>query len=76
MVDNVDESGNDNIIDKEEKEDYYYDYGENINITVLATILKFNPSKLSWTEVGNMTQARYRHGASVVNVEDVEKFCV
>ena len=72
MVDNVDESGNDNL-DKEEKEDYDYDYGE---ITTLATVLKFDPSKLSWTEVGNMSKTRDRHAASVVNVEDVEKFCV
>ena len=73
MVDNVDESGNDNL-DKEGKEDYDYDYGE--NIPALATVLKFNPSKFSWTEVGNMTRARQSHAASVVNVEDVEKFCV
>ena len=44
--------------------------------TVLATVLKFNSSKLSWTEVGNMTYARSSHAASVVNVADVEKFCV
>ena len=44
--------------------------------TDLATILKFDLTSRSWTEVANMTKARYYHGASVVNMEDVEKFCV
>ena len=47
-----------------------------MDIKTLATVLKFDLTSRSWTEVGNMTQARYYHGASVVNVEDVEKFCV
>ena len=81
---NVDESGNDYL----DKNDYDYDDNDNDYVhggnnydyagenTVLATILKFDPDSDSWTEVGNMTRARYAHAASVVNVEDVEKFCV
>ena len=42
----------------------------------LATILKFDPASLSWRQVGEMVQARYLHGASVVRAEEVEQFCV
>ena len=57
--------------------EYYdeYDNGDG-DSTTLATVLKFDLTSRSWTEVGNMTRARYAHAASVVNVEDVEKFCV
>ena len=41
-----------------------------------ATILKFDPERLSWGQVGTMTRARAAHGASTVRAEDVEKFCV
>ena len=41
-----------------------------------ATILKLDPSHLSWVQVGTMTRARAAHGASTVRAEDVEKFCV
>ena len=41
-----------------------------------ASILKFDPRSLSWSEVGEMTQARFMHGASVVNAEDVGQYCV
>ena len=43
--------------------------------TYHATILKFDPRKSSWVQVGNMTHARAAHGASTINTEDVEKFC-
>ena len=43
--------------------------------TYHATILKFDPHKSSWVQVGNMTHARAAHGASTINTEDVEKFC-
>ena len=39
-------------------------------------ILKFDPNTLSWTQMGEMFYARYDHGISVVNAEDVEQFCV
>ena len=39
-------------------------------------VLKFDPSKLSWTRVGNLSLARNHHGASLVNAEDVGQFCV
>ena len=55
------------------KVDEYYDDEED---TELATILNFDLTLRSWTEVANMTKARSHHAASVVNVEDVEKFCV
>ena len=41
----------------------------------LTTILKFDPATLSWSQVGDMVQARDSHGASVVRAEDVEPFC-
>ena len=41
-----------------------------------ATILKLDPTHLSWVQVGKMTHARADHGASNVKGEDVEKFCV
>ena len=41
-----------------------------------ASILKFDPRSLSWSEVGEMTQPRFMHGASVVNAEDVGQYCV
>ena len=40
-----------------------------------TTILKFEPHKSSWVQVGNMSHARAAHGASVVNMKDIEKFC-
>ena len=40
-----------------------------------ATILKFEPHNSSWVQVGNMSHARAAHGASTVNMEDIEKFC-
>ena len=40
-----------------------------------ASILKFEPHKSSWVQVGNMSHARAAHGASVVNMKDIEKFC-
>ena len=43
--------------------------------TYHATILKFDSMNLSWSQVGNMTHARASHGASVINMEDVKKFC-
>ena len=43
--------------------------------TYHATILKFDTTKFLWSQVGNMTTARTNHGASVVNIEDVKKFC-
>ena len=43
--------------------------------TYHATILKFEPRESSWVQVGNMTHARAAHGASTVNMEDVNKFC-
>ena len=43
---------------------------------VYATILKFDPRTLSWSQVGEMDQGRGYHGASVVRAEDVEQFCV
>ena len=42
----------------------------------LATILKFDASSLSWSQMGEMAKARAYHGASVVRVEEVEQFCV
>ena len=42
----------------------------------VATILKFDATSLSWSEVGEMAKARYYHAASVVRVEEVEQFCV
>ena len=41
----------------------------------LTTILKFDPETLSWSQVGDMLQARASHGASVVRAEEVEQFC-
>ena len=41
-----------------------------------ATILKLDPSHLSWVQVGTMTRARAAHGASNVRGEDVGRFCV
>ena len=41
----------------------------------LSTILKFDPTTLSWSQVGDMLQARDSHGASLVRAEDVEQFC-
>ena len=43
--------------------------------TYHATILKFDTTKFLWSQVGNMTKARRAHAASVVNIEDVKKFC-
>ena len=42
----------------------------------VATILKFDPASLSWSQVGEMAKARAYHGASVVRAEEVERFCV
>ena len=41
----------------------------------LTTILKFDPSTLSWSQVGDMHEARAFHGASVIRAEEVEQFC-
>ena len=41
-----------------------------------ASILKFDPRSLSWSEVGEMAQARFMHGASVVSAEHVGQYCV
>ena len=49
-----------------------YDCDQNL---YYATILKFDTQKFSWRQMGNMTKARKSHGASVVNIEDVKKFC-
>ena len=38
-------------------------------------VLKFDPSTLSWSKVGDMVEARGFHGVSVVRAEDVEQFC-
>ena len=43
--------------------------------TYHATILKFDTTKFLWSQVGNMTTARTNHGASVIKIEDVKKFC-
>ena len=42
---------------------------------ILATILKFDPTSVSWSRVGKMTKARSSHGASVVRAKEVEQFC-
>ena len=42
----------------------------------LATILKFDPRTLSWSQVGEMVEAREDHAMSVVRAEEVEQFCV
>ena len=42
----------------------------------MATILKFDATSLSWSEVGEMAKAMYYLWASVVRVEEVEQFCV
>ena len=38
-------------------------------------ILQFNPDDGSWKEVGQLQQSRNYHGASLVNVEDVIRYC-
>ena len=45
------------------------------NLANLASILKFDTVSLSWSQVGEMAQARIYHGASVVRAADVEHFC-
>ena len=47
----------------------------NCDVYYYATILKLEPHKFSWVQVGNMSHARTAHGASVVNMKDIEKFC-
>ena len=42
----------------------------------MAFVLKFDPASLSWSQEGEMAQARFGHGASVVRAEEVEQFCV
>ena len=42
----------------------------------MAFVLKFDPASLSWSQVGEMAQARSSHGASVVRAEEVEQLCV
>ena len=46
------------------------------NLANLASILKFDPASLSWSQVGEMAQARRYHAASIVRAEEVEQFCV
>ena len=41
-----------------------------------AFIFRFDPKTLSWTQVGEMAQARTGHAVSVVKAADVEQFCV
>ena len=41
-----------------------------------SATLQFEPSTLSWSPVAEMERARSEHGASVVNVEEVEQLCV
>ena len=38
-------------------------------------ILKFNPDNGSWSQVGQLKQARAFHGASLVNPDDIINFC-
>ena len=38
-------------------------------------ILKFDKTSLQWTEVGKMSQTRYYHAMSVVNVGDILDYC-
>ena len=38
-------------------------------------ILKFNPKDGSWIQVGQLQVARAKHGASLVNVEDIFDYC-
>ena len=39
-------------------------------------ILKLDKNTLQWVEVGKMSQTRYNHAMSVVNVEDVKDYCI
>jgi len=39
-------------------------------------ILQFNVDDGSWTQVGQLQASRARHGASVINAEDVIDYCV
>ena len=39
------------------------------------TILQFNSDDGSWTQVGQLKVARYDHGASVVNADDIINYC-
>ena len=38
-------------------------------------VLQFNPEDGSWTQVGQLQGARFYHGASVVNVDDIIDYC-
>ena len=38
-----------------------------LNMKIMATILKFDTTTLTWSQVGNMTRVRAFHGASVYN---------
>ena len=38
-------------------------------------ILHFNQTTRSWTQVGQLQEARASHGVSVVNVEDIIDYC-
>ena len=39
------------------------------------SILQFNPDDGSWTQVGQLQESRYDHGASVVDIDNFINFC-
>ena len=55
--------------------EYHRHEKSDCDVYYYASILKFEPHKFSWVQVGNMSHARAAHGASMVNMEDIEKFC-
>ena len=54
----------------------YGSYDGSYDGNYLASILKFDPTSLSWNQIGRMTKTRAYHGVSVVRAADVEQFCV
>ena len=54
---------------------FHFAGGRNYEGSYLDDVLMFDPKSSNWIKVGSMKTARYSHGTSLVNMDDVISYC-